>query len=549
MSKKSHLAKIPPAVVNQPAVKSASVGGAFDGASRTSQALATFHSPIMSPDREINAEKATLDSRGRDLARNDGFIAGALETYRDSIVGGEYKINSQPDWRALGLTEEWAEQYQTFVESRFTLWAESINNWPDAAGRNNFTGLIRLGLAQHFLAGEVLATCEWIPRRDRPYATAIQMIDPDRLSNPNGSADTRTLRRGVEMDFRGYPLAYWFQDSHPSESFMDMASMRWTRVKARKPWGRLQVIHIVEQVRPDQTRGLSAMVSVLKDMAMTKKFSDVVLQNAVANATFAATIESDLPRDMVFNQLGEGSAMAHIQEYLDGLTEYVGSAKNLHIDGVRIPHLFPGTKLNLKPAGQPGGVGTEFEASLLRHIAAALGLSYEQFSKDYTQTNYSSARASMVETGKYMNSRKKIIADRLASSIFNLWLEEEFSRGEIPLPPNAPNFWEGLNREAYSRCQWIGASRGQIDELKETQAAVLRINSGMSTLEIESGRLGLDWRVLLDQLSREQKLKKSLGIELATDPQKPGTLKSAGGAATQANKDDETDNDNEGEDE
>jgi capsid protein len=28
--------------------------------------------------------------------------------------------------------------------------------------------------------------------------------------------------------------------------------------------------------------------------------------------------------------------------------------------------------------------------------------------------------------------------------------------------------------EAMSRCDWIGASRGQIDELKETQAAILR---------------------------------------------------------------------------
>jgi lambda family phage portal protein len=366
------------------------------------------------------------------------------------------------------------------------------------------------------------------------------MVDPDRLSNPNGASDTRNLRRGVEMDDYGYPLAYHFQEAHPSEGFFDRSTLKWTRVKARKPWGRLQVIHLVEQLRPDQTRGISAMVSVLKDMHMTKKFSDIVLQNAVVNATFAAAIESELPRDVVFSQMGEGSASQYIQTYLEGLSEYTGAAKNLHIDGVKIPHLYPGTKLNLMPAGQPGGVGTEFEASLLRHIAAALGMSYEQFSKDYTKTNYSSARASMIETWKYMQSRKKMIADRLASIIYMLWLEEEFSRGKIPLPAGAPNFWEDINREAYSKCSWIGASRGQIDELKETQAAVLRIQNGLSTIELEAARLGLDWRVLFEQLAREKKLKEKYGLEFgAAGPEKPGTLKAAGSQAKNANEESE----------
>ena len=45
--------------------------------------------------------------------------------------------------------------------------------------------------------------------------------------------------------------------------------------------------------------------------------------------------------------------------------------------------------------GKGGPLGQEFEQSLLRYIAAALGVSYEQLSKDYSQTNYSSARAAM----------------------------------------------------------------------------------------------------------------------------------------------------------
>jgi len=66
--------------------------------------------------------------------------------------------------------------------------------------------------------------------------------------------------------------------------------------------------------------------------------------------------------------------------------------------------------------------------------------------------------------------------------------------------------------DAYCACDWIGAGRGQIDELKETQAAILRIKSGLSTYEDELGRLGKDWRKTLKQRARERKVATDLGL-------------------------------------
>ncbi len=182
------------------------------------------------------------------------------------------------------------------------------------------------------------------------------------------------------------------------------------------------------------------MVSALKQMRMTRNFQEVTLQNAIVNATYAAVIESELPTQEVFAQLGMGQTAFsdYFNAYMASMAEYVAASKNIMIDGVKIPHLFPGSKFNLKPAGTPGGVGTEYEESLLRNIAAALGLSYEQFSRDYTKTNYSSARASMAETWKFMESRKKLVADRFASMVYTLWLEEEINDGNVPLPRARP---------------------------------------------------------------------------------------------------------------
>lgn len=502
-------------------------GGGIEGAERTSRELASWAPLIISPDSQIGPVKDMADARTRDMVQNDGYAMGAVFIHRDSIVGGEYRLNAQPDYETLGATEEWAEEYQRVVEARFNLVANSAKNWLDASGANNFTGLIRLGVGGFLMTGEVLATAEWLKAANRPCKTAVQMVSPTRLSNPRMEQDSMTLRRGVQRDYFGRAIGYHIRSMFPGDFMMDPTrAFSWKYIPAQKPWGRDQVLHILEQLQPDQTRGIADMVSALKEMKMTKKFQDVTLQNAVVNATYAAAIESELPREMVFGSMGAGGGgfTQFLNEYLTGLSAYVDASSNIALDGVKMPHLYPGTKLSMKPAGTPGGVGTGFEESLLRHIAASLGLSYEQFSRDYSKTNYSSARASMTETWKFMQSRKKMVADRFASLIYALWLEEEINAGNIPLPAHldASSFYDPIFREAYLSCDWIGASRGQIDEMKETQAAILRINSGLSTYEQESARLGLDFRRTFKQRAREEKLIKGYGLVFNAAATKPG---------------------------
>lgn len=512
--------------VEGPVVEHA-VGGGLEGAERTTRETFNWNPAIISPDNQINPVKEMADARARDSVQNDGYLMGAVYTHRDSIVGSQYRLNAQPEYELLGADEAWADEFQRYVEANFNLMADSQECWFDASGMNTLTGLVRLAVGGFLLTGEVLGTAEWLRGAGRPFSTAIQMVSPSRLSNPDGLADDRFLRRGIKRDMYGRPLGYWIRVTHPGEFFWQVEdNLRWVYVPATKPWGRRQVIHITEQLQPDQSRGISDMVSALKQMRMTKKFQEVTLQNAVVNATYAAAIESELPREVVFGALGgnQGSFGETLGQYMQALSSYVGDSKNIAIDGVKLPHLFPGTKLNLKPMGTPGGVGTNFEESLLRHIAASLGLSYEQFSRDYSKTNYSSARASMSETWKFMQGRKKIVADRFATSIYVLWLEEQINAGEIPLPKGmGPEiFYDPVKREALCACDWIGASRGQIDEMKETQAAILRINSGLSTFEKECARLGEDFRRIFRQRARENRMMKEYDLSFSGSATKPG---------------------------
>lgn len=534
----------PPAVVSENTalapVQEKAMGG-LEGASRMSSEMMRWTPPIISPDQQINRSKDLMDARGRDAVQNDGYLTGAMHTHRDSIVGTQFRLISTPDYEALGATEEWAESFAQIVESRFNLMADSVECWFDAAGTMTFTDIIRLGVVGFGFTGEVLVTTEWLPKKNRPFRTAFQSVSPTRLSNPDGSMDTNLIRKGVERDSYGRPMAYHIRTTFPGDFFAGGELPLWKRVPATTGWGRRLVIHIKEAMQPDQTRGVSDMVSVLKQMKMAKKFNDVVLQNAVVNATYAAAIESELPTEAIFQSMGagQGGFANMLGEYMAGLTAYVNATDKIGIDGVKMPHLFPGTKLNMKNAGTPGGVGTGFEESLLRHIAAPLGMSYEQFSKDYSKTNYSSARASMAETWKFMQARKKTVADRQATSMFICWLEEEINRDDsvIPLPPNF-DFYDPYMREALCNCEWIGAARGQIDETKETQAALMRIDGGLSTYQKEVALLGEDFRRVFKQRAREKRLMESLGLTFNT-----ASLKAQAGAEGGSANGDEEDDD------
>lgn len=515
-------------------VTESAMGGGLEGAARASRETALWSPPVLSPDQLINPLKTMADARGRDMAMNDGHSLGAVQIHKDSIVGGQYRLNAQPNWKVLGASQEWADEFQQVVEARFSLMSESDACWLDASSMNTFTGMVRLAVGGFVYTGEVLATAEWLDKDpSRPLSTAIQMVSPDRLRNPMDEPDGlqpdgRRLQRGVEQDARGAPIAYHIRTTHPSEMFLRPDESQSKRVPRVTKWGRRQVLHILEQQFPAQSRGIADMVAALKQMRMTKRFEEITLQNAVVNASFAAAIESELPTWDVMNAMGGGAdqngALKFIETYLASVGSYVGAGKNIQIDGAKIPVFFPGTKLNLKPMGTPGGVGSDFHEALLRHTAAALGVSYEELSRDFSQVSYSGAKASLGVTERFMRSRKKSVADRFANMVYALVLEEEIAKGNVPLPTGMDRrqFYEPLMKEAFTACSWIGAGAQEIDPLKEVQASIMKIKAGLSTYEKEIAKYGDDWREVFQQRAREEKLANTLQLGFSLEATKAG---------------------------
>lgn len=528
LGEKAAVSPAAPSMMPPPVTVAAVAGGMAHDAGKIHNEMAAWRPRNLSADAAVLPDKDVVDARADDMIRNDAFAASGVTYWKDSIVGARYMLNARPSSLILFGKEDaaWEDEFQQEVEARFSLWAESPANYVDARGVLSFTEIVRMGVGVYFAGGEVVQLARWLPKGERPYRTAIRFISADRLSDPldRTSLNHARLRKGVEIDEDGRPVRYWFKNSHPSEGgYFDWSNpnlQTWTPVVANRPWGRANVLHAYESMRPDQNRGLSTLASALTEMRMFKTFNKTQLQKAVIAATYAASIEAELPNDVAAalgaNLASDGNPTTQwILDYLASVEEYSGGSNNLHMNGAAIPVLMPGTKLNLQNPGAAGPDHKDYSASILRYLAAASDMPYEVYSRDFTETNYSSARAALGEAWKSAQTKKSMIADKVANFIYRLWLEESINQNEFETLKrrNVPNFYEGLNADAYSRADWIGAGRGTIDPLKETQADLLALKGGMDTLEsVISRRTGKDWREVLRQQAREHSEAKRLGI-------------------------------------
>lgn len=453
------------------------------------------------------------NARAEDVTRNNAFAANGVQLHIDNIVGHLFRLSYKPRWRRLGITDADARSFAQDVEAWWTEYAEDpIGCWLDVERKRTATMMVREAVATHTRLGEIMGAAEWMERRGTSMRTAIKLVSPKRVSNPNGTSDTATLRHGLEFDRGGAMVAAWVrQGSVGGLGLGNGMGNEWTRIERETRFGRPKFIHVFEPTEDGQSRGANQFLAVLEQSHMLPKLQHTKLQNAIVNAMYAATIESELGTEAALEIIGAGTeGTNNIANYLMAVNSFHNGAK-LSMNGVKVPHLWPGEKLNLQTSGNVDNGFTDLESSILRWMSAGLNVPYEPFARDYRQSTYSSARASMMEGWRYYMGRRKVIAARFATMMFVLAFEEALQRKELRLPRNASRgFYEA--KSAWCNCEWIGSGRLAIDGLKEVKEAVLRIESGLSTYEKELALLGEDYQETFAQQVRETQERREAGL-------------------------------------
>lgn len=489
----------------------------YDAADIYSPHTAEWQPYLWSPDNTTNPYRDRITARVRDLVRNDGWASGAVTRTLDNVVGANFRPVAKPDYRALaamtgikGFDAVWAEEYGRAVDSYYRVWSEDPGRYCDGMRKQTVAQMYRLGFRHKLIDGDALAQCLWLPKRKgygrARYATALQIIDPDRLSNPQMRFDVRNVRGGVQIDEEtGEVVGYHIRKAHQSDWFVADQSVTWEYITRETSWGRPNIVHDYDLEQANQHRGVGILGPVVYRLKALTKYDGAELDAAILNAIFAAYIES--PNDP---QLVEAAMGDELSQYQTMRSEY-HNEKRLSLNGARMPILFPGEKINMVTAARPTSNFADFEKAVLRNFASAAGLSAQQVSQDWSDVNYSSARGALLEAWKTMDRRRQDFAIGFAAPLRGAWLEECHEVEDLPLPSGAPAFAEA--RGPYMRAMWLGPGRGWIDPVAEREGAVLGMEAGLSTLEQESADQNLDWEETLDQRAREIEGFKRRGLE------------------------------------
>lgn len=511
-------------IVSRPSRAQMLVGGGrtpYDAADIWGQHMAAWQPYLWSPDGELNMYRDRIVSRIRDVVRNDGWASAAVTRTIDNVIGADFRPIFKPDWQSLramtglkGFDHVWANEFGQALEAHYRSWAYGVGRYCDTQRNLLIPQQMALGFRHKCVDGDALAMLHWrtapvVAGRAR-YATAVQVIDPDRLSNPQLNFDQQTLRGGVEVDEDGAAIAYHIRRAHQGDWFSAAKSMTWDRIPRETEWGRPIIVHDFDHDRAAQHRGGAGMLApVLQRLKMLIKYDSTELDAAIINAIFAAYIESPFDGEMVQEALDDGERLG---AYQDMRREYHEERKTA-VGDVRISHLFPGEKLGFATAARPTSNFNDFENAMLRNIAAGTGTSAQMISQNWADVNYSSYRAAMLEIWKTFHRRRLNFAWGFCQPIVGAWVEESMEIDDLPLPQGAPPYSE--YREAYSRARWMGPGRGYVDPEKERKGAILGMDAGLSTLEDETAELaGSDWREKVAQRAVEREYFKELGLPI-----------------------------------
>lgn len=504
------------------------VGGSrvpYDAADSFSDQLANWQPALWSPDNEINIYRDRIVSRVRDLARNDGWASGSITRVLDNAVGANFRPILKPDYRMLALMTgnsafdaTWADEYGKVIEAHWRSWAQDDpGRFCDVERKQTVSQMLRLGFRHKLIDGDALAILQYRPDRlgrgRGRYATTVQIVDPDRLSNPQQNFDMPNIRGGVEIDGDGAPVAYHIREAHIGDWWSGAKTMTWRRIPRETEWGRPHVVHDYDHERGAQHRGNGMLTPVVQRLKMLIKYDQTELEAAILNAVFGAYITSPYDPQMVEAAMGDAFDDTSIGAYQDGRVDFHKDRRISLQNGARMPILYPGEDVKAVNAARPHSNFEVFESAALRNIAAATGLSTQQVTQDWSDVNYSSARSAMLEAWKTLTRRRDDFSAGFAQPILSAFIEEIHDTEDLPLPAGAPHFLDA--RAAYCRARWMGPGRGWVDPVAEKKGAILGMDAGLSTLEMEAAEnAGEDWEEMLDQRQREIAAFKERGLPL-----------------------------------
>jgi lambda family phage portal protein len=431
-------------------------------------------------------------ANSRDLARTSPIAVGAINTNIDRVVGTGLALSAQPNARVLGWTAEQVAEWKTTTQNEFSLWADSTDC--DITRQQTFYQLQDLVLRAVLESGDAFSLLpDAQPTRMQPYRLRVQVLEADRVGNPENGADTPTVAGGIEIDATGgAPKRVYVYKTHPGgmlpQQTGSMYAGDWVDMVGST--GRRRILHHFRKKRPGQPRGLPYLAPIIDCIKQISRYTEAEIMAAVITSYFTVFIEAP------------GGNTAPVFGAADGAG---GVGDEIGLGMGAIVGLAPGEKVQTANPARPNPNFEPFILAVIKQMGMALSLPYELLVKQFN-SSYSASKAALLDAWVYFRSVRTWLALSFCQPVYETWLAEAVAIGRI----SAPGFFtDPLMRWAYTRAAWPGDSMGSINPKDEVKAYADAIDARLMTRERAEWELfGTDFNDTFDpKQNEEQRLK------------------------------------------
>ena len=420
----------------------------------------------------LNADilRAASLMRGRAAyyARNHPNVSGGVDALVANIVGTG--IVPQPAHPNPETRER--------LSNDFLAWTDRA----DLTGRLDFYGMQAAAVRLMVEAGEAfvrLVTADGGLR--------LQLIHPDQVPTDK-VAEVMTggrIRGGIEFDPNGRRVAYHILRNRPGDALT--FSLDTVRVPAA------DMIHLFVPLEPGQVRGLSWLTPVLLKTSELDQFDDAQVVRQKMAAMFAGFITDP-----------DGTAGG-----LPGVR--TGDTLEVPLEPGTMQPLPPGSDVRFSNPAELGDYA-EFVRVQKRSIAVGMGATYQQVSGDYSDANYSSLRASLVEFRRRVEQiQHQVVVFQLCRPVWSRWLAIEALAGRQDLAGIAtdPGVW---------RADWLPPRWHWVDPLKDVNAELAEIAGGLKSRTQAMAERGIPVEQNDAELAADAQRLAALGVVLGNAP-------------------------------
>lgn len=434
----------------------------YDGASRGRLQMNWNPSATVDENR-ARADRELLRARARDLERNSDIAESIITAFERNVVGSGMVLQVKiPD------DEELSDQ----IES---LWKEFCQaQHCDITGTQSLEEIQEMLVRRYVVDGGILIVKVYVKDSNFPFKIQVREVDElNPLATPSGN---NRIVDGVEIDQYNRPVAYHFK-KYVNNHVVHGESIR---VDAK------DVIFWRRKTMPQQVREVSLLATAMTRIKDANQFIQAVSVKERVLACLSVFIKKATPSGSVGRVVNTGNN----QTNYSGITLSPGMVGELN----------PGDEVQtVIPSGQASD-SKEFITTLVRLIAAGLGLSYETVSRDLSMVNYSSARQGMLEDRKIFKKMQQSLIRTVLTPIYLEFLDAMFLAGKIKMRDYM------TSKSKYTAHVWIPPGYTWIDPLKEVNANRVALESNQDTLARICAERGEDWREVIKQRMAEEQL-------------------------------------------